>query len=369
MSKLNAELALALALDGKLTRLDDETATLVAVVDALRALPEPEIDASFAMALEHRLLTDGLEAETPMPVGRPQLRVVPAFPATPADDVIRLADNVVTMPTRRFKVRKSVAAMAACFMLGAFPVMAASSALPGSPFYGIKQRLHSAQLALFGGAAQDATWRLGFAAEHVREAEALVALGADDSLVSGALDLAAYELAKAGETIAGITDPEQLARFAEEAAATESLLRKSAPTLVPGSSDAFDRAMAAATTLTDSINGSLGVVDGASIGALIESAAADAHELIEDVPNEPPSSVDGEASGKAKVTAGEESASDDPTPGPDDDGDGDTKGKALRNATDTGCGLPGSYQLDQVTDLLSIGGIDAEFCASAAADV
>lgn len=361
MSKLNAELALALALDGKLAKLDDETATLVAVVDALRALPEPEIDVNFANALEQRLLSEGLADETPVAVGRPQLRVVPAFPETPADEAIRVADNVVTMPTRRFKVRRSVAALAACFMLGAFPVMAASSALPGSPFYGIKQRIHAAQLALFGDAASDASRRLGFASEHVREAEALVALGASEDLISSTLDLATYELAKAGETISSVTDPESLARFAEEAASTESLLRKSGPALAPEASDAFDRALEAASTLTDAIKETLGI---GPAGATVGSAANEVQELFADAPNEAPTTVSGDASGSTKVSTGQEPGPDDtkrpPTEDKDDDGDGRV-GKGLEDAAKS-CELPGAVQIDQLAGDL----IDTEVCTSAA---
>lgn len=344
MSKLNSELALALALDGKLARLDDETASLVAVVDALRALPEPEIDVTFAMALEQRILTEGLENET-VTVGRPKLSIVPVHAPEPIAEP-RVADNVITMPTRRVRMRKGVAAAAACFMLGAFPIAATASALPGSPFYGLKQNVRSAKIALFGDAMQDATWRLGFAGEHIREAEALVAIGASQKLVGEALDLAAYEFAKANETVKSVDDPDALAKFAEDARATEALLEKSGPILVPEASDAFDRAMKAAQDLTAALSTALGL-DFAPAGQVLPTVPGKVAEVLPDGSTVTPSTTQ---SSTTKVPSGEESAPDGTKTNNPSDNETTTPGGAGKTLKDAGesCSIPGGSQLDEL---------------------
>src|ERR1041384_563708 len=143
---------LALALEGRV-KAARGTSDLVVLADALAALPEPEIDASFARALEARLMTEdfGVAAATR------HLHVVkaePAFPTTPADEIVRVAP-VVQMPRRNMVVRRSVAAGVAAAMLGAFPLVAAAQSLPGSPFYGLKRGVERMQIAFFGNAVQD----------------------------------------------------------------------------------------------------------------------------------------------------------------------------------------------------------------------
>lgn len=348
MSKINAELALALALDGKLSRLDEETATLVSVVDALRALPEPEIDAKFAMALEQRILTEGLEDQT-VTVGRPQLAIVPDVEPAIAEDPTP-ADNVFTMPRRKVRVRKSFAAIAACFMLGAFPVMATAKSLPGDLFYSAKQSLRSAKIALFGGPMQDAMWRLGFAADHVREAEALTALGADPKLVASALDMAAYEFAKANDTVADVDDPNALETFAAEAEATEKMLEKSGPNLPQEAAAAFDRAMEAAQALTAALANALGIEQN-PIAPVIATLANEVADAIDGTATAP--TMSNQSSSKAPVSAGEESAPAKTEPKPQDGEPSDPgvgAGKALREASDEGCEIPGSYEVDLITE-------------------
>src|SRR5688572_168716 len=93
---------LALALEGRV-KAAPANAQLVAIADALAALPDPEIDTNFMLALEARLMTEGLEtapARHLQVVTTEPAFPVPAFPKTAADEVVRIAP-VVQMPRRR----------------------------------------------------------------------------------------------------------------------------------------------------------------------------------------------------------------------------------------------------------------------------
>jgi hypothetical protein len=339
MSNINGEVALALALDGRASVYDRETADLMAVADALRNLPDPEIDPVFAKALEQRLLNDGLEQA---PTGRPSLRLVEPETKVEEEPVI---DVVVSLPRRRVAMRRSVVAIAAAMTLSAFPVLAAAKALPGSPFYGLKQKIHSAQIALFGDAFADADRRLGFAAEHIWEAEQLVALGADKSLVSQALDLAAYEIGRAEQTVAGQDDSERMAGFAEKAAETEALLAKSAPVLVPEATDAFDRAMDASRSLTDAVAKALGITGEGTLAKILSEAAGTTPTVTGSTPtvSQPTTNTapEGPAPSKGSTDKGT-------TDGKTDTGSEEPTGKAVKGAKSYGCELPGQYELETV---------------------
>lgn len=338
MSNINGEVALALALDGRASVLDRETTSLLAVAGALRALPDPVIDPVFASALEQRLMTEGLEQA---PAGRPSLRLVE--PATPIEDD-RVIDVVVSLPRRRVAMRRSVVALAAAMTLSAFPVLAASSALPGSPFYGIKQGIHAAQIAFFGDAFADADRRLGFAAEHIGEAEQLVALGSDNALVSRALDLAAYEIGRAEQTVRGTDDAKRLASFAAKAAETEALLQKSAPVLAPEAQDAFDRAMDASRSLTEAVaDGLQGPKAGlfATLSAEIADATAPAAPATVS-PSAPAANSSTTTAESTKTTKTDESGNGSTAP---KDGDDSPGGKAVNGAKSYGCSVPGQYEI------------------------
>lgn len=243
---------LALALEGRAKAAHGNEQLLV-IAEALAALPDPEIDQAFMLALEHRLLTEELVEQ---PVQR--LQVVPAFPPTPADEVVRRA-QVVRMPKRRFTVRRSVAAIAAAASLAAFPMAAVASSLPGSPFYGLELRVERAQLALFGTPVEDGFTHLRLAEERVAEAEQLAELGADPDAITLALELAQAELKMATSLVlANTDDPAILRRLSAEAAGAEETLRDAAGSLAQ-TGDAFDDALDATQSIQDTIARLLGI--------------------------------------------------------------------------------------------------------------
>ncbi|MFP5224285.1 MAG: DUF5667 domain-containing protein [Actinomycetota bacterium] len=351
MSNINGEVALALALDGRASVYDRETADLLAVADALRNLPDPQIDPVFANALEQRLMNEAFEQA---PTGRPSLRLVE--PETPVETE-PVIDVVVSLPRRRVAMRRSIVAIAAAMTLSAFPVLAAAKALPGSPFYGLKQKIHAAQIALFGDAFADADRRLGFAAEHIWEAEQLVALGADSSLVGQALDMAAYEISRAEQTVVGENDSERLAGFAAKAAETEALLAKSAPVLAPEATEAFDRAMDASRSLTQAVAKALGITDEGTLSRILSEVAPTAPTAPGSAPT-----VSEPTTGTTSTTTSTDHGSTTDKGATDDGGNKGSDqpaGKAVQGAKSYGCQLPGQYELEAL-----LGQTD-EVCASA----
>ncbi|HEX9713208.1 MAG TPA: DUF5667 domain-containing protein [Actinomycetota bacterium] len=212
------QLALELSLEGQIAA-RGETADLVALAEGLANLPAPQIDETWASALEARLLNEGLE--TPAVVGRPSLMVVGEPQKTTEAAPVRRAP-VVTLPRRRLVVRKSVAAVAAAAALAAFPVAAAASSLPESPFYSVKRFMERAEIALVGGSVHDAFTHLKHANVRLDEAEQMGALGYDDAAIAAVLADAEELVSKANALIwANTSDPATLERLAAEARAIE----------------------------------------------------------------------------------------------------------------------------------------------------
>lgn len=330
----NAEVALALALEGRSSRHDHETTSLLAVANALRALPEPDIDPVFASALEHRLLTEGL-AET----ARPGLRLVEPLGTVVEEPV---SDVVVSLPRRRLQVRRSFVAAAAVMSLAAMPVVAAAAALPGSPFYGLKQQFHAAQIAFLGDSFADAERRLGFAAGHISEAEQLVAIGASDARVGVAIDLATREIARAEVSVAGATDTVRLAAFAEKASATDQILRDAASILAPQAGAAFGRAMDASRSLQAAMRDALGVPAApvsSSLGRHVEVLTTQTSGAAVEPSGSMPSTESAETSTKPADPKADSNEETNPT---------QPAGKAVNGAKSYGCSLPGQVELELV---------------------
>lgn len=212
-------LNLALALEGR-AKATAGNRGLVAIADALAALPDPEIDRTFMLALEARLMTEGLETA---PARHLQIVTAePAFPQTSADELVRVAP-VIQMPQRRGVVRRTVASGLVAAMVSAFPLVAAAKSLPGSPFYGLKVRIQHAQIAIFGGVIEDGFAHARLAQERLVEAGQLDAMHADPSLIEATLRAANDELKAAQALIMdNTTDPAALRRFAGMAAESEA---------------------------------------------------------------------------------------------------------------------------------------------------
>jgi len=253
---MGEELNLALALEGRTTA-RGEARELVALADDLAKLPEPEIDQSWAAALEAHLLTEGLEV-APASIGRPRLTVVEQPVEQPTDEPEHRAP-VVTLPRRRMVVRRSVAAVVAVAMLGAFPVAAAASSLPGSPFYGLKRAMERAQIAVFGGPVADGFAYMNLANTRLDEAEQLSALGRSDADIPGLLADADASLIRGSELVISNTDdPAALTKLATLAGEAKARAQGMQPALSDDIALAADAPIATAKGIEDEVASKLG---------------------------------------------------------------------------------------------------------------
>lgn len=155
-----------------------EVRNLVAVAGALAVVPDPEIDATFADALEARLMTEGLEtavrtSRVVTPLRRAQIR--PAVPVRRAP-APRIA-TVTQLPRRRFVIRKTLAAAIAAAMLLALPVAAGANALPSSPAYSVKMALENFRMHLTTGEMAKAFYELQRASTRLGEIEQTLTIG------------------------------------------------------------------------------------------------------------------------------------------------------------------------------------------------
>ncbi|HVL33470.1 MAG TPA: DUF5667 domain-containing protein [Actinomycetota bacterium] len=322
---MGEDLALALALEGRLSAARGETVKLVALAGVLAKLPEPEIDASFADALEARLLTDGLpQAATP------RLQLV-SIPATPADEVVRTA-AVITMPRRRMVVRKSVAAFAAAAMLSAFPVAASASSVPGSPFYGLKRGIERIELKMFGTPEEDA-FKLAVLANR-RIDEASVVHGADtreDLIAEATANL------KTGEALilGNVTDPATIARFSHAVRETEQRMEGMSGEASTATQDALDDAIWTTKGIRRALAAAI-----AGAGITIEPAANVKVQAAQGQPAAPDATAPGTKGGSARddadVRKGARKNVNDTT-----DKDPTGNGKNVRGTTEE-CRAPGS---------------------------
>jgi hypothetical protein len=161
-------LALALALQGASTS-DGEISRLVGVARILEAVPDPDIDPGFAARLQARLMTEDLGL------------VLAVVPTPKPDEPIDLPKAghraaIIRLPRRRFVVRKAMAATIAAAMALALPVLVATTALPGSPGYGLKLRLEQLRIAaIHDPIARGFGW-LDIADNRLAEATQLAAL-------------------------------------------------------------------------------------------------------------------------------------------------------------------------------------------------
>lgn len=252
---MGEEQALALSLEGRVAARGN-TRHLVALADTLASLPDPEIDATFAATLEARLMTEGLEG------ARPRLVVLSAIPQTSADEVVRTAD-VVQMPSRRFAVRRSVVAVAAAAMLTAFPVVAAASALPDSPFYGLKRGIEKAQLAVFGTAVEDGFTHMKLSQRRVDEATQLIAMRADEALIASTLAAAEDHMEQGQALVFGnATDEHTLNLLAEQARLLEEQMSQIAPSLGSETASAVDSALGVARRIQETVAGTFAQTQG-----------------------------------------------------------------------------------------------------------
>ncbi|MFA5889496.1 MAG: DUF5667 domain-containing protein [Actinomycetota bacterium] len=256
-ARMGEEQALALALEGREPARDD-VVSLIALTGVLASMPEPEIDEGFAAALEARLMTEGLqEQHAPR-----RLTLVSSIPPTPADEIVRRAD-IVRMPRRRMVVRRGIAAAVAAASLAAYPLAAAASSLPGSPFYGIKKAVEQVQITFAGNVVQDGLAYARLAQRRADEIAQLVALDEDANLIAATASEVGVDLRKANDLVLGNTvDPAILRALAVIAGATGNGM--AALDLPMGARAAVDDAIAATREIEAAVARALG---GATIAA------------------------------------------------------------------------------------------------------
>lgn len=181
------QLALALRLEGRAGAASEEVERLVGVADMVAALPDPDIDPVFAAKLEQRLLTEGLAEQVSEPVETYQgLRIVREEPKLAPAHEEKVAPNVVVLPRRRYMVRKTLVAAIAAALAAAMPLAMASTALPGTLGYGIKEWKRSVQLDFATGAAKVFKYE-AFARDYLAEAAQLVEIDGGPSLIERTL--------------------------------------------------------------------------------------------------------------------------------------------------------------------------------------
>jgi len=341
MPRMGETLNLALSLEGR-AKPAPRNEQMVRIAAMLANLPDPEIDPRFMLALEAKLMAEPVAASVR------HLSVVPAFPPTPADEVVRRAP-VVQMPSRRFVVRRSVAAVAAAAALGAFPVAAAAQSLPGSPFYGLKRSFEKAQIALFGDAVDDGLRYMQQAQRRGDEAEKLGTLGAEPGLIEHTL-AEMQELQRRGSELilANTSDIAVLNKLAEMAAAAEAQLRLAVPVLNAETRGALHDAIAVTTQIQNAVARALGIggsVADIEVGSVNTSATFQQSSSLSLQPSGTTQarSTESDGDGDRSPAKGQREPGDDPK----DPGDG----KLIDDPEDVGCEIPGSE--DGLGDLLA----------------
>lgn len=235
---MGEEQVLALALEGRIHAAAGQTAELVALAGNLALLPDPEIDASWANALEARLL--GADA-----VAQPTLRLVEPAPAPQP-----LPTNVHQLPVRRFVVRRALAGAVAAAMLSAFPVVAVAGSLPGTPGYGVKRAIERWHIAMYGDAVADGFAHGRLAQRRVDEASRLIALEASPTIISITLRDAMLSLNLSSRLVLDNTDDAAtLQRLSDMTAETQRRIAALAGDAPASSQDEWQGALDASIEL------------------------------------------------------------------------------------------------------------------------
>lgn len=328
---MGEHLDLALALEGRTNAARSQTKQLIALAGSLAALPEPEIDATFATALEASLLGE-FDAQFST---RPQLTVVRTIPETPADEVVRRAP-VVQMPRRRHVVRRSVVAVAAAASLAAFPLSAAASSLPGSALHGLKRGIEQSRLALFGTPLEDGFFHMELSHRRASELNQLIALGATSDRIAAAADMVDEEMRAGRALVFGNTiDPLDLSRLASMAQRTEVEMRKARAALEGGVTSALTPAIVTSEKIQLAVRDALGMT--------IASAPAPSDEqvVLGQIATQGPSTTTTETEPSGTTAADKDPGSSDDREPRRDDSEID---RTANNAKNGGCEVAGSAQ-------------------------
>lgn len=259
---MSRELALDLALTGRINAASPEVTRLVELAGRLAELPDPQIDPRFAARLEAILLAEPIETpaapERPLKVVRPAAAkpaVQPERKATPTPPAPK-PSPVIPLPRRRIVLRKGLVAAVAAVMALAFPIVASASALPGSPLYGLRLKIESTNCALKSG-VNEGFCHLGFAQHRMDDARQVVALGHPEN-VGKAVGPMQSALSKGANQVIESGSPSQIAQAGRIVASTTGALAALAQRMPAGSrADVLD-AMRASEQLSTRISAALG---------------------------------------------------------------------------------------------------------------
>lgn len=256
---MGEELALDLAYEGRVAPATPQAARLLALAERINALPDPEIDETFAAELEARLLADVAEAPAR------HLHSVPARAARPAPVAPVRPAAVIPLPRRRWVVRKHLVAAVAAAMLIAFPIAAGASALPGTPFHSFKVNvIERIELMFSGSDIAKGFKHLDLADRRIGEISQLLALGAE-APVSGTLRLTQGEQSAGVEILLGATtDQATLQRAADILDRQAGRLSSLAPGFSTDLRQVALQAAAFAKSLVARLTGPSGAVEGTS---------------------------------------------------------------------------------------------------------
>ncbi|MBI4729651.1 MAG: hypothetical protein HY775_09165 [Acidobacteria bacterium] len=200
---MSEELALDLALEGRIKAASPEVGRLMALAERLAGLPDPGIDPRFAARLEARLLA---EMDQALPVERP-LRAVPSRTPSgtlcgtevPTERPVK-PSPVIPLPRRRVVLRKAMVAAIAAALALALPMAMVPTALPGSPLYGAKLRVEALRCALSSGASRGVC-DLGRAGKRLAEVDEVMSLGQNRLVAPTIAMMGGFQVAGINEII------------------------------------------------------------------------------------------------------------------------------------------------------------------------
>jgi hypothetical protein len=302
----NNELTLALRLEGTTGAASVEVERLVDVAAMVATLPDPDIDPVFAAKLEQRLLTEGLAAQVAeTPESYQGLRVVRTLePAAPEHEE-KLAPNVITLPRRRYTVRKAVAALIAAALGMALPVAMASTALPGSPGYALNKARFAVQLH-FASGHEKPFMMMHRADVLVSYTSRLVVIGAPGDLINDTLAEAKSWMAAATASVIRTGKTGDIAKMRGMLERTGDLLRTMLPAADASQGDVVVLAEPAAVSgpAVEAIAASVGAPAAKSESSSKSSSEADKRDSKTPAAPKPPTIKDPGDGGKGATPGG-----------------------------------------------------------------
>lgn len=321
------DLVLSLRAQGATTA---EARDLVAVAGALALVPDPEIDATFADALEATLMAEFDQQVSTVkqlrPV-RPAAAGPVAVPSKTQTSKPAAIATVTPLPRRKLVLRKTLAAAIAAVLIMALPVAASANALPSSPLYKGKLAIEEMRLFFTTGEMAKGFYHLERAKLRGEEMAQEAALGHTEVLVKVAALMQAEQRTGMRLILGANPNAAQLAQAADALRDISQQLT----TLLPQVPQAVRPPIIATVNMTNDLANRLATsLNGTSVLGLTLPALPEA-ETPEGSSAPAPSTPDAGSSPSA------------PTP-PEDpgNGDGDTGKKSSDIQAPEACQVPGS---------------------------